>query len=111
MHKATATLLTALALALAGAGALGASELVPIETGDGDSTPEIEPTVCGQGVLKECGSITSQRCTQWVVTNVSGGGSVGPSSGSVSGSGSMTCSSWTTTYTKLYKDRYKQKTS
>ena len=102
-------------LALGSAGALSGSEIGALPStdagGDADAAGEIEYTVCGQGVLRECGSITSQRCTQFVPS--SGGGTIGiaPGGGSISGNLSGTCISVTTTVTKLYKDRYKPKST
>lgn len=95
-------------LVLGGAGVLRGEEILT-EASDGDAGGEIEYTVCAQGVLKECGSITAKRCTQYVVSSGSGSVSYGTGSGSLSGSASGTCISWTETTTKLYKDRYKPK--
>lgn len=96
-------------LVLGGAGVLRGEEMPVMEGADGEEAREIEYTVCAQGVLKECGSITSKRCTQYVVSSGSGTVSYGTGSGSVSGSAEGTCISWTETTTKLYKDRYKPK--
>ena len=98
-------------LVLGGTGVLHGREILITESAEGDAGGEIEYTVCAQGVLKECGSITSKRCTEYVVS--SGGGSVsyGPGSGSLSGNAAGTCISWTETTTKLYKDRYKARSS
>ena len=111
MHKGLTTALAAAAIALAAAAPAGA-ELLPVDTGDaGDGGAGIEATVCGQGVLKECGSVTTRRCTQWVTTSAGGSISILPAGGTVSGTGSLTCGAWTETTTKIYKDRYKTKTA
>ena len=109
-HGMVATMAIA-GLVLGGTGVLRGAEIGLTESTEGDAGSEIEYTVCAQGVLKECGVITSKRCTEYVVS--SGGGSVGygPGSGSLSGNASGTCISWTETTTKLYKDRYKPKTT
>ena len=109
MRKRMVGAMAVAGLVLGGAGALRA-ELVPTEVEEGSAPPEIEYTVCAQGVLKECGEIISKRCTQFVLS--SGGGSLGfgTGSGSVSGNAAGTCISWTEVTTTIYKDRYKPKT-
>ena len=88
------------------AGVLRGEGTLPTEGGDGADGGEIEYTVCGQGVLKECGKITQQKCTQWVPTSGGGGFTIQPTGGGLTGQLGMTCSSMTTTETKIYKDRY-----
>ena len=112
MRQGLMTAVAVAALALGGAGALRA-EILPSE-GDPDGTaPEIEFTVCGQGVLKECGFIDAERCTQYATESAGGsiGGSTGVSgtSGTLSGNLTNKCISYTRTFTKIYKDRYKTK--
>jgi hypothetical protein len=109
MHKGLTTALATAAIALAAAAAPAGAELLPVDTGDGGG--EIEATVCGQGVLKECGSVTSRRCTQWLVTSIGGSVSILPTGGTGGVNGTVSCASWTETTTKLYKDRYKTKTA
>lgn len=110
MRQRTMGAMAIAGLVLGGAGVLRGEEILITEVQDG-SGGEIEYTVCAQGVLKECGEITSKRCTNFVLSSGSGGVSYGTGSGSVTGSASGTCISWTETTTKLYKDRYKPKTT
>ena len=107
MRQRTMGAMAIAGLVLGSAGALRGSTM--ITEGEDGSGGEIEYTVCAQGVLKECGEITSKRCTNFVLS--SGGGSlgIGTGSGSVSGNATGTCFSWTETTTKIYKDRYKPK--
>ena len=92
-------------LVLGSAGALRGEDFL-VEGSEEAEVPQIEYTVCGQGVLKECGKYTSKQCTQYMPSSGSGGVTYGPGSGGVTGSLSGTCISWTDVEIKLYKDRY-----
>lgn len=110
MDKRLMTAIAVAGLALGSAGALRGAEIVPTDSSDEGSPPEIELTTCGMGKLKECGTVTSKSCTQWSLTGASGSGSFGTlSGGSLSGSVSGTCVSYTEVTMKLYKDQYKTK--
>jgi hypothetical protein len=103
------------ALAVAGmvsgaAGVLRGEGTLPTEVGEGDAAAEIVYTVCAQGVLKECGKITQQRCTSWVTTTGGGGITVQPRGGGLTATASQACASFTSVETKIYKDRYQAKT-
>ena len=111
MHKRILTAMAVAGVALCGAGAVGGAEVLPVEQGDGDSMREIEFTTCGAGVLKECGSTTTQRCDQYSTSSAGGGLTIQPNGGGISGNMAKTCISMTTTTVKLYKDRYKPKTA
>ena len=112
MDKRLMTAIAVAGLALGSAGALRGAEILPTESSDDGTAPEIELTTCGVGKLKECGSYTSKSCTQWSMTNASGSGSFSQlGGGSLSGSVSGTCVSFTEITIKLYKDQYKTKTA
>lgn len=110
MQRGIVTALAVAGLVIGGATALRGEELLPTESGEGDAAAEIEYTVCAQGVLKECGKITQQRCNSWVTSSGGGGVTVQQNGGGLSGQVAMTCASYTTVETKVYKDRYKAKT-
>lgn len=87
----------AAALTIASAGALGASGGPQLtDTPDGGT---VWPTACGQGVLTECGSVTTRTCTSWKTTygvsaSMTGGGFTATSQ----------CEQWVEKTQKLYKD-------
>ena len=102
-------------LAVVGLGLVGARALLADDTAqlieDSGIAPEIEYTICAQGVLRECGKLVQQSCTDWGTTSGGGGLNVAPGTFGANGSMTRTCATWTNIEVKLYKDKYKTKST
>lgn len=101
-HRMRAALVAAI-LAVGSAGAVGATDGPQLSASDGDPS-EVIPTLCGQGMLTECGSRTTKKCLEWKYMPTVGG-SLSPGGGGGTLGYTATCALWEEVTMKLYKDR------
>ena len=65
---------------------------------------ESAPKPCGEGTKVACGKTTTQTCTSWKLTTVSGGLTISPTGGGGTWTTEYTCASWKTVEMTLYKN-------